>query len=104
MSKWLFIEPFDRVVIRDGRPFGEQNARLYTLPWPVPSTLAGAVRSAVGIATGLDDQRFSPARAEDLKAIAVAGPFLFEDNRVYLPAPRDAWIAQSGDGQLHVGA
>ncbi|HZQ09120.1 MAG TPA: type III-B CRISPR module-associated Cmr3 family protein, partial [Anaerolineae bacterium] len=48
MSVWL-IEPRDPLIFRDGRPFNPTpGARAISLPFPYPSTLAGAVRTRVG--------------------------------------------------------
>ncbi|MBX5436871.1 MAG: CRISPR-associated protein Cmr3 [Alicyclobacillaceae bacterium] len=79
-TEWLVIEPLGRVIVRDGRPFGTgSQTQLYTLPWPMPGTVAGAVRSFVGRATApVGADPFSPERAERLLRLAVSGPYLAE--------------------------
>lgn len=88
---WL-IEPRDPLIARDGRPFGPNpGARAATLPFPFPSTVAGAVRTLAGSdAAGL----FAGSPTEVLKH-QVRGPLLVEvdDNkplRFLVPAPADA--------------
>lgn len=94
MKVWL-IEPRDPLIARDGRPFGPvPGARAYTLAFPFPSTIAGAVRTRDGLdASG----RFQPAEIPRLKQIEVLGPLLVEldagtgdIDRWLVPAPADA--------------
>ncbi|BAF60108.1 Uncharacterized protein PTH_1927 [Pelotomaculum thermopropionicum SI] len=94
MKVWV-IEPRDPLIARDGRPFGPvPGARAFTLAFPFPSTIAGAVRTRDGLdASG----RFQPAEIPRLKKIEVLGPLLVEldagtgdIDRWLVPAPADA--------------
>lgn len=99
MSLW-FIHPRDPLIFRDGRPFtNAPGSRAKTLPFPYPSTIAGAIRTLAGIdpRTG----RFNKDRIQDLLQISVRGPFLVEqDNQNdksnwMFPAPADAVLFSS---------
>lgn len=90
---WL-IEPRDPLIARDGRPFGPHpGARAASLPFPFPSTVAGAVRTLAGSdAAG----QFAATPAEVLK-YRVRGPLLAEVDddeplRYLIPAPADALL------------
>ncbi|WP_236010992.1 type III-B CRISPR module-associated protein Cmr3 [Alicyclobacillus fructus] len=104
----MLFHPFNRVVVRDGRPFGGENRTLRSLPWPLPPTTAGAVRTLVGSLTARGGPAFSEERIEILKQISVQGPVLavMRDtgvHEVFLPAPRDVWMAKVED-RIKVGA
>ena len=97
MPVWLF-EPHDPLIVRDGRPFdATPGARASSLPFPLPSTTAGAIRTLAGQdATGA----FRDGDREVLiqvKCLEVRGPLLVElgDNdavRWLAPAPADALL------------
>ena len=97
---WL-IEPQEPLLVRDGRPFGPTpGARARSLPFPFPSTTAGAVRSRAGEVDG----RFAPALADEVTKIPVRGPLLVEvaDDgglEFYAPAPGDALLFDREDKQ-----
>lgn len=98
---WL-ITPRDPVIVRDGRPFGpDPGARAQSLPFPLPATVAGAVRTRCGEAQG----GFDPggAMSAAVRTLPVCGPFLAELSptdgappQLLLPAPGDA-LAFAGD-------
>ncbi len=91
LAKWLQIVPRDPLVFRDGRPFSAfPGAKVRGFPFPLPQTLAGAVRGRVGEARG-----YKPGEARWgalKKEVPVHGPLLFdrENGEVLLPAPLDA--------------
>jgi len=94
MSVWV-IEPRDPLIARDGRPFGPvPGARAFSMAFPFPSTIAGAVRTRDGLdASG----RFQATEIPRLKKIEVRGPLLVDLNsatgdvdRWLVPAPADA--------------
>ncbi len=90
----LLLRPRAPLLVRDGRPFtSDPGGRAVTLDWPLPQTVAGAVRSFIGDTVGFDWSADGPARA---RGIAVHGPLLLGQNAdgatVYLPAPRDALL------------
>jgi CRISPR-associated protein Cmr3 len=103
MSMWI-IEPRDPLIFRDGKPFtANPGERSKSLPFPVPSTLAGAVRRQAGIEEGIDFD--NAVQTEALKKIAMEGPILAEvdeDNRLhyFFPAAADALVVEDGQKQI----
>ncbi|NPA76847.1 MAG: type III-B CRISPR module-associated protein Cmr3 [Candidatus Diapherotrites archaeon] len=102
MKLWL-IEPRDPLIFRDGRPFNATpGARAVTLPFPYPSTLAGVIRTRAGWTT----KGFAVSRVEELKRLAVRGPFLVELTQEgnlgkwLFPAPADALLLKSKSKSL----
>jgi CRISPR-associated protein Cmr3 len=95
---WL-IEPRDPLIVRDGRPFGPNpGARATTLPFPFPSTVAGALRHKAGLNA---DAAFDRTQSGEVLKLAVRGPLLVElhgdDHKKagsiadwLIPAPADA--------------
>lgn len=102
MKTWI-LEPRDPLIARDGRPFsGDPGARATTLPFPFPSTIAGAARTRAGRdASGIFDQ----SKIADVKKLAVRGPLLVEIHAEtgsveewFVPAPADMLLLEaSGD-------
>lgn len=102
MSHTYLIQPRDTVLFRDGRPFGltgTEGAR--SLPFPVPSTTAGLLRTL----SGQDEQGcFQPEKVEEVKTLHVTGPVLVRllsnDQEPHpklewlLPAPADALVVK----------
>lgn len=87
----MLIEPRDPLVVRDGRPFGSSpGARARSLPFPLPQTLAGAIRTRIGLSKGWE----FPQAAEQARQIGIRGPLLAERVgqgwRLMAPAPADA--------------
>lgn len=89
----LELRPRDPILVRDARPFAaDPGARAVTLDWPLPSTIAGALRTHIGNEIGA---KWDQGGQDDVRKIGVAGPFLLRRNaagqaQVYFPAPRDA--------------
>lgn len=91
----------DPIIARDGRPFGVgQGNRMRSLPWLLPSVVAGSFRTALVKANpGLD---FSGNMPERLLAVKVAGVFPTTGEEatgkeLYLPAPNDCvWDETTG--------
>lgn len=95
-SETLLIRPRDTLIARDARPFtADPGARATTLPWPLPSTLAGALRTHIGNARNFDWGRDGPDRA---RRIGIHGPLLAASRgagngwTVYVQQPRDALL------------
>jgi hypothetical protein len=89
-TTYLELTACDPVVARDGRPFGiGQGFRMKGLPWPVPSVVAGSLRTALVKAAGGDFAGTVPA---ELPAVAVAGVFPVCGGQLYLPAPTDCVV------------
>ncbi len=95
MNTWL-IEPRDPVIFRDGRPFNPTpGTRAKSLPFPYPSTLAGAVRTRAG---QNEQGVFDTRRADELRQVGICGPVLVEidqPNGWYFPTPEDCVVLQS---------
>jgi len=88
------LEPHDPLLVRDGRPF-TAGGYAQTLPFVLPTTLSGFVRTVHGSETGT----FDPARIPDLMALQTVGPLLCdpqEQLKLYVPAPRDAVAFNNG--------
>ena len=89
----FLLMPRDPIIVRDGRPFSaDPGARAVSLPWPLPSTLAGATRTCIGNTAKFDWSNGGPKQA---LAIPVSGPLMAvsEDGanwEVYFDAPADA--------------
>ncbi|MFM7203048.1 MAG: type III-B CRISPR module-associated Cmr3 family protein [Myxococcota bacterium] len=97
MSHYL-IQPRDTLIFRDGRPFGatgSEGAR--SLPFPVPSTTAGLIRTLAG----QDEEGiFKSEKVQEVRKLRITGPFLVRLEKpkpsdtdaltFFLPAPRDA--------------
>lgn len=102
MSTMQFLlQPHAPVLARDGRPFtADPGALAESLAWPLPSTLAGAMRTFVGNANGF---KWSEDDAERVKQIAVKSPFMVvralnHDWQFYLPTPADAVCYENEQG------
>lgn len=105
MSTWL-IEPRDPLIVRDGKPIGG-DARIETMPFPFPSTTAGAVRTRMASPQG--EFSLSKDDAKKLLEIPVAGPIMAEVNvasgeaeNFLFPAPRDALVFPEKNQQQKV--
>jgi len=99
MKTWI-VEPRDTLIIRDGRPIQEGAHRMQSVDFPWPSTIAGFVRTRVG----MNDRGVFMLDPKDARQIPVAGPWLVEldaDGCVvdhYVPAPQDCiWHVRSYD-------
>lgn len=105
----FYIRPRDPLVFRDGRPFGgDPGARAYSLPWPFPGTLAGAIRTRIGEFEG--GGTFQPSFAPKALNIPIQGPLLgtiayHNDGlaaeatiRPFFPAPLDAFAHRGESG------
>jgi len=62
-----------------------------SLDWPLPSVVAGSLRSALGNSA---NREFSPAVAQELLGVEVAGVFPVADGQMYLPLPQDCVVRQ----------
>lgn len=91
----MLVEPRDPLIARDGRPFTvSPGTRARSQAFPLPQTLAGALRTEVGLGRGL---RF-PEDAEAVRSVGIQGPLLAEHrDRAWLlmvPAPADALLLE----------
>jgi CRISPR-associated protein Cmr3 len=94
MTMLVDITCRDSIVARDGRPFGaDQGNRMRSLDWPLPSVLAGSLRTTLGKAARRD---FSAEVAEDLLQVEVAGPLPRGNGQLYLPDPEDCVVHPEG--------
>ena len=76
----------DPIVSRDSRPFSA-GGRMRPVDWPIPSMVAGCLRTLLGNQGGKD---FSGQVLDDLKNISTGGLFPFHNGQLYFPAPADA--------------
>lgn len=93
---WRF-EALDTCFFRESRPHGAVGASELASLFPPPArTVAGAVRTYLGEAQGVDWQRFPQAYPElqaliglgdDLGALDLRGPFLMHNGERLYPAP-----------------
>jgi CRISPR-associated protein Cmr3 len=98
-TAFLTLTPRDPLVARDGRPFGRgQGNRMRGLSWPLPSVVAGSLRTALVKAT--DRLDFSGGLPRRLMQVAVAGVFPVHRGQLYVPCPLDAVGAPGRDGGL----
>lgn len=94
MPVYIF-EPRDPIIARDGRPFSTTpGARAISLPFPLPSTTTGTIRTMAGRGA---DGRFNPDALRSLGQLAVRGPLLVEvgakdEIRWLAHAPADALL------------
>lgn len=98
----LEIHALSPLLWRDGRPFSaadgiETAAR--SLPLPLPSTIAGFVRTQIGRAEGKD---WSHEQLQNLHSLQVCGPLLARAGEILLPAPRDGVIYEDDSGHLRM--
>jgi CRISPR-associated protein Cmr3 len=103
VSVWL-VEPLDPLIARDGRP-SSVGGHFFTVSFPYPSMLAGAVRTRMGCENGAFTLRGDSLK-ELRENVIVRGPLLAEirpDNEEVLqwlaPAPRDLTILRAQDGK-----
>jgi CRISPR-associated protein Cmr3 len=99
----ISVYPRDPLIIRDGRPFGissESGNRAYSLGWPYPQTIAGAIRTLIGRLKENKTGR-NPFTDADflarLKATQVVGPFPRIDDRLYVSVPSDAVVYEGSE-------
>lgn len=97
---WLFLEPMDVWLFRDGRPFDAlSDHRAQSIFPPYPSVIQGAIRSHHLVVKNVDFREKKKiaevvGTAEDYKDLRMRGPFLArrEKEKVvyYFPLPADA--------------
>jgi len=91
----LLIEPHDALIVRDGRAFDPTpGARASSLTFPMPSTLAGAVRTQLGTRA---DGSFDETQLQLLLDTEIRGPLLAEAGaagawQLMAHAPADALL------------
>ncbi|MGO8673546.1 MAG: type III-B CRISPR module-associated Cmr3 family protein, partial [Capsulimonadaceae bacterium] len=98
---FITIRGIDPLLFRDGKPFtadaGGLNAR--SLPLPLPSTVAGFIRSQIGKTDVTRNGRpWTEDQCREAHAIPVHGPLLARNGEILLPSPKDALLAEiTGD-------
>ncbi len=99
------IIPKAPLIFRDGKPFGTEDNIADTLPFPLPSTLAGALRTAWA-----DSKKLDFENKEDIAKIkkkAVCGPILTctqnSCTELLFPAPADSICLNNGktESKIH---
>ena len=84
------------MILRDARPFtADPGAHAFSLPWPLPRTITGALRTHIGnTATQWIDWDL-PKAARRARSVASHGPLMVSQHvpggawEVCVPAPRD---------------
>jgi len=102
LTTWLVV-PHDPLIFRDGKPFtATPGARAVSVPFPFPSTLAGAARTLSGFVAhgGI----WNKAVIQQVLEYRVVGPFLFDRKReeVLFPAPQDALLLSGPHNERQV--
>lgn len=94
------LEALDPLVLGTGKPFSAiPGSRVESRLLPMPSTLAGMVRSTVGRGS---DGRFDRSRIDELLDYTVRGPLLVNDKQKLLaPVPADALRFHRDSDQPH---
>jgi len=99
----------ETLVFRDGKPFGSAgNLTGGRIPWPMPSTIAGMVRSKIGFSRGEDyfdrgdwakyQKNIAELRQLSVHSLPVHRPFDGNGNwELLFPAPADAAVFPSGE-------
>lgn len=104
MSRRLWVQTDEAVVLRDGRPFGEPGVFGGTgVAWPLPQTLAGMVRTAVGFAR--DPHYFDEAgNCDAIRRVALrrilTGVRINGAYRPVVPLPADWLVTDAKQGGL----
>lgn len=96
----IALRPRDGLTIKDPRGFNiAGGAQARSVPWPLPSTTAGAARTAIGFANGFASKPTAEEKTRWnalLQQVSVLGPFNLHRTApdgpwsVVWPAPRDA--------------
>ena len=106
MTVSLLIRPRDPMMFRDGRPFNAgQGAR--TIGFPLPSTVAGYVRTRLYGEENFRSPSFTPEEKKRVLAVSLKGPFLAcqtHENKWELAfsAPADAAAYEAGKANLEI--
>jgi CRISPR-associated protein Cmr3 len=96
----LRIEARDPLIFRDGRP-NDGRSESRTLDFPVPSILAGAVRTQLGSSEG----RFNVGLIQTLlTGVSFRGPLLAFQDKIFAPAPADALLIEQDKDVLQLRA
>ncbi|MER3405141.1 MAG: hypothetical protein C4289_08255 [Chloroflexota bacterium] len=105
----VLIRPRDPLILRDARPFtADPGAHAFSLDWPLPSTLAGALRTHIGSSAGVNweawkSRRNGQAQEHPLQRLEVLGGLRADRApgdtqwRIGVPAPADALTYQHDD-------
>ena len=96
------IQPQTTLVFRSGRPFG-QGGDAQSLAMPLPSTLAGAVRTCWGEQQKHIDfsKELNQEQLDLLRNQSVLGPLLMQESSYLFPQPADA-VYLNRDGSVGV--
>ena len=106
-SDAILIRPRDPLVLRDARPFSaEPGARAFCLPWPLPRTVAGTLRTHIGNCAEPRLDWNLRADADRARRSTVShGPLMVGQDttdgewHAYVPAPRDVVFYRTPDDE-----
>ena len=99
MKKRLRIQPLDPLMIRDGRPFDPTpGVRAKTLKEPLPSVMAGAVRTMM--AKRRKAHVDTATKMNHFAQVSVYGPLYRWKDQIYFPMPQDMELYNNDSGEL----
>ena len=73
---WWTLLPRDPLLVRDARPFSARASAARSMPFPLPSVVAGALRTRVGFALREPESRAFALTPAGARQIGVGGPLL----------------------------
>jgi len=96
MIETIELTGIDPLVFGDGRPYGADRGAQSVggQPLPYPSTLSGALRTAIAEHLGLP---FTSETATRLRSFKIRGPFLLYRSDYTLPTPSNYVLMQVGE-------
>lgn len=102
-SRTYLLQPISPLLFRDARPFGaDAGAHAFSLPWPNPRTVAGALRTAL-IGASSPNPTWDKDDAVAASKLLIDGPFLMAQHEPggewipYVPKPDDVVPMRVGD-------
>lgn len=105
-KKLITFEPLDSVFFREAKPFNAGEGGFLDSQFPPPAqTLSGAIRSAIGEASGIDWK----AKADVVRLLGTAdapvhsfaGPYLLKDGLRLYPVPLNLLLSEGEDANTH---
>jgi len=101
----IVLRPRDPLLVRDGRPFGrDPGARAESLHWPLPSTIAGALRTFIG-PSAMPPFKWDGDGPERALRVPVRGPLMVATSpggqwKVHVPRPLDTSVVCEPDDRV----
>ncbi|MBH5320420.1 type III-B CRISPR module-associated protein Cmr3 [Paenibacillus sp. GSMTC-2017] len=108
MKKLIQIQPFDPILMRDGRPFNATPGETaHSLTEVIPSVLAGSIRTM--LAKKMMNQEhnlsiFSSKKSASIKKLIIKGPIYVRGGRRFYPVPKDLFGYDDENKQFQIKA